>query len=535
MATLGELATPAFVVNRRAFRRNCERVRASASANGIRRLRPHIKTHKTWEGTLIQAGVGDRGSGAPASVAEVVGLVVSTLPELALVVDMACQHKRRPFSDVLLGVPICISKLAAIQTLRTKLARGTDCKGIIHLLVDHPAQVDFLERFVAEHSASERWSVFLKVDTGYKRAGTTCDDAGASLATKIDMKAIVHDDHANVIKLLNLLEAHLKSRNVAFDTATLDVSVGSTPSMLSHETLEIPNRVEVHAGNYVFYDRQQLYTGACDNEGSIAGLVLTRVIGHYSDSDRNAIMVDAGATALTKDGAPQGDVCSVLGRPELECYRMSQEVTMIRCRDGSTFPPDHPSFDAVGEDLGRQFDDYYVQLVDRETAGFYDGIGDLLLKLNCGVLSGVDSDASSDADGVQLGALTNACVEYAHAVLKANCPEHSSDIPSSAFDQEDKSVYRRFSSIHGANSVPRPKPYGDGILQCCEEMNLRPSQVIYVGDAPTDARAAVDAECRAAIGVLWGSNDEECLKKEEGFNTLCRNVGELQNALEKYL
>ena len=30
----------------------------------------HIKTHKTWEGTLIQAGVGDGGSGAPASGAE---------------------------------------------------------------------------------------------------------------------------------------------------------------------------------------------------------------------------------------------------------------------------------------------------------------------------------------------------------------------------------------------------------------------------------------------------------------------------------
>ena len=115
-----------------------------------------------------------------------VGLVVSTLPELALVVGMACQHQCRPFSDVLLGVPICISKLSSIHTLRTNLARGTNGEGIVHLLVDHPAQVDFLERFVAEHSADdERWSVFLKVDTGYKRAGTTCDDAGASLAAKI--------------------------------------------------------------------------------------------------------------------------------------------------------------------------------------------------------------------------------------------------------------------------------------------------------------------------------------------------------------
>eukprot|EP00584_Thalassiosira_punctigera_P011940 CAMPEP_0172554328 /NCGR_PEP_ID=MMETSP1067-20121228/54032_1 /TAXON_ID=265564 ORGANISM="Thalassiosira punctigera, Strain Tpunct2005C2" /NCGR_SAMPLE_ID=MMETSP1067 /ASSEMBLY_ACC=CAM_ASM_000444 /LENGTH=305 /DNA_ID=CAMNT_0013342671 /DNA_START=141 /DNA_END=1058 /DNA_ORIENTATION=- len=193
--------------------------------------------------------------------------------------------------------------------------------------------------------------------------------------------------------------------------------------------------------------------------------------------------------------------------------------------------PEDPSFESVGEDLGRQFDDYYVQLVDKETAGFYDGIDELLMKLHRG-----DGDSDSGKmSGVQLGALTNACVEYAHAVLKANCPECSSDIPSSSFEGNDSSIYQRFSSIHGANSVPRPKPFGDGIQKCCDEMNLHPSQVIYVGDAPTDARAAVDAQCRAAIGVLWGSNDEECLKKEGGFKALCSNVEELRKAIEKYL
>lgn len=168
-----------------------------------------------------------------------------------------------------------------------------------------------------------------------------------------------------------------------------------------------------------------------------------------------------------------------------------------------------------------------MQLVDKKTAGFYDGIGDLLVKLHGGELS-------PDGADLKLGALTNACVEYAHAVLKANCPQYSSDDnpPSS---MKENAVYQRFSSIHGANSVPRPKPFGDGILKCCEEMNLHPSQIIYVGDAPTDARAAVDAQCRAAIGVLWGSNDEECLKEEEGFRALCSNVEELGSAIEKYL
>jgi len=152
------------------------------------------------------------------------------------------------------------------------------------------------------------------------------------------MKEVVDGDHNVLLGFLRLLGDHLVSQNDSFDVASLDISVGSTPSMFAHEKLDIPNNVELHPGNYVFYDRQQLYTGACSNESSIAGFVLTRVIGHYTDDDRNAIMVDAGATALTKEVTPQGDVCSVLGRADLQCYRMSQEVTMIRCRYGDAFP-----------------------------------------------------------------------------------------------------------------------------------------------------------------------------------------------------
>jgi len=228
-----------------------------------------------------------------------------------------------------------------------------------------------------------------------------------------------------------------------------------------------------------------------------------------------------------------------------ETYPLTSEEYHFGCRYTTPerlarhvgLEPGHPSFESVGEDLGKKFDDYYVQLVDMSTAGFYEGISDLLVKLHCGDLVSNSScestgDKGGGTRGIQLGALTNACVEYAHAVLKANCPRYSTD---SSADDEDKSIYSRFTSIHGANSVPRPKPFGDGILLCCSEMKLDPSEVIYVGDAPTDARAAVDAKCRAAIGVLWGSNSEECLKEEKGFNALCKNVKELETAIAHYL
>ena len=62
---LDDLATPSFIVNRRAFKENCQKVKTSAYANGILRLRPHVKTHKTKEGCLIQAGLGSSEDSIP--------------------------------------------------------------------------------------------------------------------------------------------------------------------------------------------------------------------------------------------------------------------------------------------------------------------------------------------------------------------------------------------------------------------------------------------------------------------------------------
>jgi len=294
---------------------------------------------------------------------EVIGFVASTIPEVSMLVELACQKQCRPFNDILLGVPICQSKLFAISALKNKLRSKFKCvdTGTIHILIDHPAQVHFLHDFIQNEASSYEggsWSVFMKLDTGYHRAGTTCDKRGVDLATEIinspvlELKGVYsHCGHAYniddeeemnqtaemdlslITSFLEKLGDHLKHNNISFDTSSLHISVGSTPSLFSHKHhSDMINPMEIHPGNYVFFDRQQLWTGACKHEQYVASFVLARVIGHYPDIVRNAIMVDAGATALTKESTPQGEMCSVFGHPDLECYRMSQEVTMIRRR-----------------------------------------------------------------------------------------------------------------------------------------------------------------------------------------------------------
>ncbi len=348
--------------------------------------------------------------------------------------------------------------------------------------------------------------------------------------------------HEQVGKALNFLyfigsticaEAFLSTK-----TAMTGIPIAPTPTFLHPRSdSSIKFRLASTASPSSSASTSQSKSDA--SSGKIRGVIFD-IDGTLADSWN--LGYQATLTVLTEHHNNNKDNCE---NHTTETYPLTPEEYHFGCRYTTPerlarhvgLDPGHPSFESVGEELGKKFDDYYVELVDRSTAGFYDGIADLLVKLHCGDLASTSSSESTGDKGVwnggvQLGALTNACVEYAHAVLKANCPRFSGGAPA---DGEDKSIYNRFTSIHGANSVPRPKPFGDGILLCCSEMNLDPSEVIYVGDAPTDARAAVDANCRAAIGVLWGSNSEECLKEENGFDVLCKNVEELETAIGYYL
>jgi D-serine deaminase-like pyridoxal phosphate-dependent protein len=76
-------------------------------------------------------------------------------------------------------------------------------------------------------------------------------------------------------------------------------SVGSTP------TCAVVGRFsecdEVRPGNYVFFDAFQATIGSCALS-DVAVSVLTTVVGSYPE--RNALIIDAGALALSKDAGP---------------------------------------------------------------------------------------------------------------------------------------------------------------------------------------------------------------------------------------
>lgn len=175
---LKDLPTPSFVINRHAFEKNCRSMLKMAKDRGLA-LRPHVKTHKTPQGAWVQVA----GTSWSAKEHEIsgtaTGFVTSTIPEVSMLINAATQYQK-PFRDVLYGVPISESKLPTLDILRRKIPDGH-----IHIMLDHPTQVAFVENYVRNTPDALPFSAFLKLDTGYHRAGITCDERGVKLAIQI--------------------------------------------------------------------------------------------------------------------------------------------------------------------------------------------------------------------------------------------------------------------------------------------------------------------------------------------------------------
>ena len=154
--------------------------------------------------------------------------------------------------------------------------------------------------------------------------------------------------------------------------------------------------------------------------------------------------------------------------------------------------------DPIGIKLGNEFDSLYVDMVSKETAPLFKNIDDLLVELK-------------KKDNICYGALSNACGAYVRAVLEVN------------------EIDQLFNVQLGADEVSAPKPHPDGLLQCCQQLKLPPSQCVYIGDSPTDAEAALSAGMRA-IGVTWGSHSAD--RVLAAFPVVAQTVKELKRKLE---
>jgi D-serine deaminase-like pyridoxal phosphate-dependent protein len=326
-----ELKTPCAIVDLDKVESNTSLMARRMTELGVR-LRPHVKTHKCVEAARLQV----RGHFG--------GITVSTLAEASFFAGAG-------FRDITYAVPLSLSRIEDT----VELSRAVDS---LNLLLDHEQTFHELEKCASANKI--RYSVLLKVDCGYHRAGVDpAKEESVVLARSmaesphVDFRGILtHAGHAyscrNATEILGVAE---QERRVVIEFAeTLrqagidvpEVSVGSTPTMSVAEDLE--GVTETRPGNYVFYDRFQVAVGSCGPDDA-AFMVLVSVIGQYPK--RNQFLIDGGALSFSKDPGPThsdpkcgyGAFYTADGASELSHLRLfslSQEVGKVT----STHPLD---------------------------------------------------------------------------------------------------------------------------------------------------------------------------------------------------
>ncbi|KAJ8487514.1 hypothetical protein ONZ45_g14313 [Pleurotus djamor] len=344
-ASIDAVRTPALVIDRSVFARNCSKMHRRAQEWGAA-FRAHLKTHKTAEGTRLQLQT---------DVDNTKAVVVSTVME-AWEVVRAGLVKEGIINDILYGLPVGTTKIADLAKLWDAIEPNG---GIVRILIDHLDQLRALEAFEGKRNSGRRWSAFIKIDGGQKRAGVPPNSIqlkeliqAISISNAIDLYGFyAHAGNAYGSESLSGAESFLSSEVQVVNEAaavglqvqaSLDgqrqwprfvLSVGSTPtahaaSAESRATLDklLHGDLELHAGNYPMLDLQQKHTTLIDTP-NIAQRVLATVISYYPGrgaDGRDEALVDGGAIAFSKDTGPSGGFGDVIGK-KWRLERISQE------------------------------------------------------------------------------------------------------------------------------------------------------------------------------------------------------------------
>lgn len=305
-------------------------------------------SNNVWKTTqLTRLQVGD---------ASDVKLIVSTVAEAEQLLPfmLECKQQGRNI-NVLYGIPLPPSQAARLGRLAAQVGPGS-----IAVMIDHKDQLDALEAF--KRVANFPAQVFVKVDTGYHRAGIEPQSSRLGgllrrIAEPENVKESVNlcgfyshagdsyggnsqtdamDRLAEEITL-SVIAAKIAARDL-FKSRKLRISVGATPTATSIQNLtrgspacESARRlrsaieeaqqsvtVEIHAGVYPLLDMQQVCTHARpthstpdDDEGKslpsalryndIALTIMVEICGLYPGREKPEALIAAGSLALGRE------------------------------------------------------------------------------------------------------------------------------------------------------------------------------------------------------------------------------------------
>lgn len=277
---MNSITTPTLLIDEEQCKKNIAAMMERANKNGAT-LRPHFKTHQS-----AQIGEWYREAG-------VKKITVSS-------VSMATYFAQHGWDDITIAFPVNIREIEAINALAQKIT--------LNLMTDSYEALIAVESQLTAHAGC-----FIKIDTGYHRAGIPAGDFTTieqlmdiiSKCQHLTLKGFLthagHTYHASdkaeiaAISQSAVAEMmHLKSHFHA-QYPHLIYSYGDTPSCSTVVSLPFD---EWRPGNFIFYDLTQHLLGSCETK-QIAAALICPVVACYPE--RNEVIIYGGGVHLSKE------------------------------------------------------------------------------------------------------------------------------------------------------------------------------------------------------------------------------------------
>lgn len=309
---------------------------------------------QTLQGVRLQAG----------EAKKEVRLVASTVAEIEFLRPLVREfiENGRPV-NILYGIPLPPSQVDRLAAIARQLGRGT-----ISVMIDHPSQLSHVARFAEQASFPAR--VYLKVDTGYHRAGLppsglNKDDLVSKLMNLDNQgtinfiglyshSSLSYNDSTAEQAMANLkgelsgcLDALEENARLFSGNREITISIGASPQVTSIENLVgaegtlsegakslrqalhnvvtgrhcgFRTKLELHAGVYSLLDVQQLSTHSRahfgEYEDEIAVSVMAEVCSVYNDGERQQpeALLSVGVLGLGREPCAAYDGWGIIDR-----------------------------------------------------------------------------------------------------------------------------------------------------------------------------------------------------------------------------
>lgn len=343
---LDDLDTPCVLIASRRMDENLRRMQSKARKEGVA-LRPHVKTHKSFDIARRQRDYGAQGI-ATATIGEAEAFARAGFDDIRIAYTLAGERSLRRVATAARTVRLsfCVdTELGARAASRVFEEEGVEVAVLVEVDVGHHRtglqwdgnDLPGLVRVLTDLPGIRLRGILTHGGHGYHPP-----ERGETPQTALARRSIEERDRMLHVASRLGREGLLSEQIVR----GFEVSIGSTPTMryFENRTVDGWTVTEVRPGNYVYNDAIQVGLKAAELKDCALTVLATVVSRHRDPNGSERLYIDAGKKVLGSDAAPNLDGFGILlynaetmtALPHARIVALSEEHGWIQVLGGAT-------------------------------------------------------------------------------------------------------------------------------------------------------------------------------------------------------